>query len=46
MPGYNLEERTAKFGESIISLVKKVPKNISTIAILKQLIRSGTSISK
>ena len=41
---YDLEERTAKFGEDIIELVKKVPKNIITIPILNQLIRSGTSI--
>ncbi|MFA4881114.1 MAG: four helix bundle protein [Candidatus Doudnabacteria bacterium] len=41
---YDLEERTAKFGENIICLIKKVPRNIATIAILKQLIRSGTSV--
>lgn len=41
---YDLEERTAKFGETLIYLTKRVPKNIATIAILKQLIRSGTSI--
>jgi len=44
MAEYNLDERTAKFGEAIICLIKKVPKNIATIAILKQLIRSGTSV--
>ena len=44
MPEYNLEERTAKFGENIVCLTKKVPKNLATIAILKQLIRSGTSV--
>ena len=41
---YNLEERTAKFGEDIINLCKKVPKNIITITIVGQLIRYGTSI--
>ncbi|HBH45960.1 MAG: four helix bundle protein [Candidatus Jacksonbacteria bacterium RIFOXYC2_FULL_44_29] len=44
MAEYNLEERTAKFGENIICMIKKVPKNLATIAILKQLIRSGTSV--
>ena len=41
---YNLEERTAIFSESIIILCKKCPKNIITIPIINQLIRSGTSI--
>ena len=44
MAEYNLEERTAKFGENIICMIKKVPKNLATIAILKQLIRSGASV--
>lgn len=41
---YDLEERTVGFGERIIDLGKKAPKNIVTIPILDQLIRSGTSI--
>ena len=41
---YNLEERTAIFSESIIILCKKCPKNIITIPIINQIIRSGTSI--
>jgi len=41
---YDLEERTAKFGEDIIELCKKAPKNVVTIPIIGQLIRSGTSI--
>ena len=41
---YDLEEKLEQFGEKIIELVKKVPKNIVTIPILDQLIRSGTSI--
>lgn len=41
---YNLEERTAIFGEKIINLCKKAPKNIITIPIISQLIRAGTSI--
>lgn len=41
---YDLEERTAKFAESIINLSKKTQKTIITIPIVEQLIRSGTSI--
>ena len=41
---YDLEERTAKFGERIIELCKKVPKNAVTLPIIGQLVRSGTSI--
>lgn len=41
---YDLEERTAKFGENIIDLCKKAEKNVVTIPIVGQLIRSGTSI--
>jgi len=41
---YDLEERTAKFGEKIINLCKKIPQNTITIPIISQLIRSGTSI--
>ncbi len=40
---YDLEERTARFGEKIINLCKKTPKNIVTIPIIDQLIRAGTS---
>lgn len=41
---YDLEERTAKFGENIIELCKKVPKTVVTTPIISQLVRSGTSI--
>ncbi|OGI15020.1 MAG: four helix bundle protein [Candidatus Moranbacteria bacterium RIFCSPHIGHO2_12_FULL_54_9] len=41
---YDLEERTAKFSENIIQLIKKIPKNDITKPIINQLIRSGTSI--
>ena len=41
---YNLEERTAKFGEMIIELCKKIPKNVITIPIINQLIKCATSI--
>ncbi|MDP3987900.1 MAG: four helix bundle protein [Candidatus Levybacteria bacterium] len=43
-PNYDLEERTSRFGEDIIDLCKKAPKNTITTPIISQLIRSGTSI--
>lgn len=41
---YDLEERTAKFGEDIINFCKKLPINEITSSLINQLIRSGTSI--
>ncbi len=41
---YDLEERTAKFGENIIEFAKKLQKNVITIPLIGQLIRSGTSV--
>lgn len=41
---YDLEERTARFGENIIKLCKKAPKNVVTIPIIGQLVRCGTGI--
>ncbi|MCR4277061.1 MAG: four helix bundle protein [Candidatus Roizmanbacteria bacterium] len=41
---YKLEERVEKFGENIIDLVKKVKVTVMTEPIIKQLIRSGTSV--
>lgn len=41
---YDLEERTAIFGEKIIELCKKAPKTVITIPIIGQLVRSGTSV--
>lgn len=41
---YDLEERTAKFGEDIIDFCRSLPKTEITIPIIGQLIRSGTSI--
>lgn len=41
---YDLEERTMIFSENLIELVKKTPKNVVTLPILDQLIRSGTSM--
>jgi len=43
-PKYDLEERTAKFGEEVIKFVKKIPLNDITRPIIRQLIRAATSI--
>lgn len=41
---YDLEERTAKFGEDIIKFLKTVERNTITRPIIHQLIKCGTSV--
>lgn len=41
---YDLEDRTLRFAKDVIMFVKSVPKNLSNIEIVKQLIRSSTSV--
>ena len=41
---YDLEERTAQFGEAIIALAKKIPVNPVTTRLIEQLVGSGTSV--
>ena len=41
---YDLEERTAKFGEDIIKFANKIPKTPVTIPLIGQLVRAGTSV--
>ncbi len=41
---YDLEERTAKFGEEIIKFCKDMPKNEITKPIINQLVKCGTSV--
>jgi four helix bundle protein len=41
---FDLEERTAKFGENIIRFCKTVPYNAITRPLISQLVRSATSI--
>ena len=41
---YDLEERTAKFGESIIKFAKKIPVNSVTQRLIPQIVAAGTSI--
>jgi len=41
---YDLEERTAGFGENIIDLAKTLPRNPINDELISQIVRSGTSI--
>lgn len=41
---YDLEERTAIFGENIIKFCHKIEKNIITRPLINQLVRCGTSV--
>jgi len=41
---YDLEERTALFGENIIKLCQKIRQDVITKPLIHQCIRSGTSI--
>ena len=41
---YDLRERTAKFGETIISLAKRITENSVTRPLISQLVRAGTSV--
>ncbi len=41
---YDLEERTAKFGETIIDFTKSLSLNTINKPLISQLVRSGTSI--
>lgn len=41
---FDLEERTAKFGEEIVRFAKDMPKNEVTLPIINQLVKCGTSV--
>jgi len=41
---YDLEERTAKFGENIIKFCKKVPRGPIYDPLITQLVKAGTSV--
>ena len=41
---FDLEERTSSFSKEIIHLSRKAPKDIVTIPIISQLVRSATSV--
>lgn len=41
---YDLEERTAKFGEDILKFAKKIPRGPVTDPLITQIVKSGTSV--
>jgi four helix bundle protein len=41
---YDLEERTAKFGEAVIRFARQIPLSEITRPLVSQLIRAGTSV--
>ena len=43
-PPYDLEERTAKFGELVIEVAKLVPVNPVTTRLISQFVGAGTSV--
>jgi four helix bundle protein len=43
-PAFDLEERTAQFGETIVHFARTVVKNPVTVPLISQLVRAGTSV--
>jgi len=41
---YDLEERTLKFAKEVIAFVKTIPKTTANVEIVKQVIRSSSSV--
>ena len=41
---YDLEERTARFGEVMIAFAKKIPLSPVTESLIRQLVRAATSV--
>src|SRR5438105_8161099 len=41
---YDLEQRTARFGEAVIGFAKRIPVNLVTTPLIGQLVRAATSI--
>ena len=41
---YDLEERTARFGEAVIDFVKQIPQNAVTSRLISQLVGAATSV--
>jgi four helix bundle protein len=44
MDGFDLSERTAVFGEAVIALCKRVKRDDVNRVLVRQLVRSGTSV--
>src|SRR3954468_3052147 len=41
---HDLEERTARFGEAVIRIAKKIPVTPVTMPLITQLVKAGTSV--
>lgn len=41
---FDLEERTAKFGEAVVAFATTLPRNPVTVPIITQLVKAGTSV--
>jgi hypothetical protein len=41
---FDLEDRTAKFGESVIHFAKRIPVSLITQPLIPQLVRAATNI--
>ena len=41
---FDLEERTARFGEAVIRFCKTLPHTVVTEPLVRQIVRSGTSV--
>ena len=44
VPHYDLEERTARYGEAVIDFAKRIPRGPLTDHIIDQLVRAETSV--
>ena len=43
-PQFDLEERTARFGEAVIAFAKRIPVNAVTSPLISQVVRAATSV--
>ncbi len=41
---FDLEDRTARFGEAVIAFAKTIPVSVVTAPLIPQLVRAGTSV--
>jgi four helix bundle protein len=44
LPAFDLEERTALFGEAVVNFSKQLPRNPVTTPLVSQLVRAGASV--
>src|SRR5690242_11630957 len=42
--GFDLEERTAVFGEAVVNFARKIPRDPVTTPLISQFVRAGTSV--